>query len=177
MRLSGPLALNLDNSSLSSFLGEAVIMKKSRKVALVLLGVGAAVTLSGCEDSKQNVSSKRNQYANRADCVADWGDKDCPREAQRTSGGGFVYMGPHYFWSPGGGPMVVGSDGAARAASGTYLNQPGASANTVSRSSVGSVSGISSVSSSSIGRAAASSSTSVSRGGFGSTSSSMSSGG
>lgn len=158
-------------------------MKKSRKVALVLLGVGASVVLTGCEDSRQNVSSKRNQYANRADCVADWGDKDCPRDAQRSSNGGFFYMGPHYFWSPGGGPMVVGNDGTARAASGTYLNQPGASSSTSSRSSIGSVSGMSSVSSSSISRASsssgakASSSTSVSRGGFGSSSSSFSSGG
>lgn len=147
-------------------------MKKSRSVALVLLGLGAAVTLSGCEDSKQNVNAKRNQYANRADCVADWGDKDCPREGQRTSGGGFMYMGPHYFWS-GSTPMVVGSDGNARAASGTYLNQAGATAATASRSSIGSVSSVSSVSSSSISRAAPS----VSRSGFGSTSSSMSSGG
>lgn len=152
-------------------------MKKSRNVALVLLGVGASVVLAGC-DSKENVNSKRNQYANRADCVADWGDKDCPRDAQRSSNGGFFYMGPHYFWSPGGGPMVVGNDGTARAASGTYLNQPGASATTTSRSSIGSVSGVSSVSRAVASSGAkASSGTSVSRGGFGSSSSSFSSGG
>lgn len=151
-------------------------MKKSRSVALVLLGIGAAVTLTGCEKSQQDVNYKRNQYANRADCVADWGDKNCPTNSTSSgSGGGMFYMGPHYFWS-GGSPMVVGNDGTARAASGTYLNQPGATSSTLSRSSVGVTSGVAKVSSSSISRAGGSTS-SISRGGFGSTSSSMSSGG
>lgn len=61
--------------------------KSSRSITLVLIGVAA---LAGCSEDK------RDMYATREDCLADWGNKpeDCaPATPGRSSG---VYYGPSY---------------------------------------------------------------------------------
>jgi uncharacterized protein YgiB involved in biofilm formation len=67
------------------------LRKSSGRVTLVLIGVAA---LSGCSQDAQ----KRDVYASREDCLADWGNKpeDCtPATEERHRGGGFFY-GPWY---------------------------------------------------------------------------------
>ena len=64
-----------------------MVRKSSRSITLVLIGVAA---LAGCSEDK------RDLYATREDCLADWGNKpeDCaPATAGRTGG---VYYGPSY---------------------------------------------------------------------------------
>jgi uncharacterized protein YgiB involved in biofilm formation len=68
------------------------LRKSSGRVTLVLIGVAA---LAGCssEDDK-----RRDVYASREDCLADWGAKpeDCtPATESRHRGSGFFY-GPVY---------------------------------------------------------------------------------
>jgi hypothetical protein len=107
------------------------LRKSSSQVTLVLIGVAA---LSGCGQD-----SKRDLYASREDCLADWGNKpeDCtPSTESQHRNRGFFY-----------GPVYSGS----RSASSTW------------GSSSGSKSSSSSSSSRSLG-----SSGSSSRGGFGS---------
>lgn len=50
--------------------------KSSRSVSLVLISAAAVASLSGCS-SKNEV--RRDVYANKEDCLADWGNdpKDC----------------------------------------------------------------------------------------------------
>jgi len=63
-------------------------MRKSSRVTLVLIGLGA---LAGCGEEK-----RQDVYASREDCLADWGKKpeDCkPSTDPRHSGRGY-YMGP-----------------------------------------------------------------------------------
>jgi hypothetical protein len=63
-------------------------MRRSSKVTLVLIGLGA---LAGCGEEK-----RQDVYASREDCLADWGKKpeDCkPSTDPRHSGRGY-YMGP-----------------------------------------------------------------------------------
>ena len=66
-------------------------MKKSARVTLVLIGLTA---LAGCGEDDR----RRDVYASREDCLADWGNKpeDCtpatdPRHASRG-----YYSGPYY---------------------------------------------------------------------------------
>ena len=61
--------------------------KSSRSITLVLVGVAA---LAGCSEDK------RDMYATREDCLADWGNKpaDCAPATPGRSGG--VYYGPSY---------------------------------------------------------------------------------
>jgi len=113
-------------------------VKKSARVTLVLVGLA---TLAGCGEDDQ----RRDVYASREDCLADWGNKpeDCtPATEQRHAGRGFFY-GPYYGYHSGG------------------------SGSSWSRSS--------SSSSRSIGSTSSHSSSGVSRGGFGSSSRSSSS--
>ena len=77
------------------------LRKSSGRVTLVLIGVAA---LSGCGEQR------RDMYASREDCLADWGKtpEDC---APGSGGHGGVYYGPSYripWW---------GSSGVSRSAS------------------------------------------------------------
>ena len=66
-------------------------MKKSARVTLVLIGLTA---LAGCGEDDQ----RRDVYASREDCLADWGNKpeDCtPATDQRHASRGYYY-GPYY---------------------------------------------------------------------------------
>jgi uncharacterized protein YgiB involved in biofilm formation len=68
------------------------IRKSSGRVTLVLIGVSA---LAGCGKQEE---VRRDVYASREDCLADWGNKpqDCtPATEKRHQGGGFFY-GPIY---------------------------------------------------------------------------------
>lgn len=72
-------------------------MKKSARVTLVLIGLA---TLAGCGEDDQ----RRDVYASREDCLADWGNKpeDCtPATEARHAGRGFFY-GPYYGYHSGG---------------------------------------------------------------------------
>ena len=65
------------------------IRKSSSRVTLVLIGLAG---LAGCGDER------RDLYASREDCLADWGNKpeDCtPATEPRHAGRGYFY-GPHY---------------------------------------------------------------------------------
>ena len=65
------------------------LRKSSRTVTLVLIGVAA---MAGCSDEKRDV------YASKEDCLADWGNKteDCtPATDSKNANRGFYY-GPLY---------------------------------------------------------------------------------
>ena len=67
------------------------IRKSSRRVTLVLIGLSA---LTGCGED----DTRRDVYATREDCLADWGNKpaDCtPATGERHRGAGYFY-GPMY---------------------------------------------------------------------------------
>ena len=70
--------------------------KSSVRVTLVLVGVAA---LAGCQRQPE---SKRDVYASKEDCLADWGHKpeDCTPAVDRArhngGGGGMFFYGPLY---------------------------------------------------------------------------------
>src|SRR3954468_10959341 len=70
--------------------------KRSGRVTLVLLGAAA---LAACGD---NPDEKRDVYASKQDCVADWGDeKKCEAAPAATgSSTGRSHTGGGYFWGP-----------------------------------------------------------------------------
>ena len=66
--------------------------KSSSRVTLVLIGLASVA--AGC--NRVPPETKRDVYASREDCLADWGNKpeDCvPATPARTGG---VYYGPSY---------------------------------------------------------------------------------
>ena len=68
--------------------------KSSRQVTLVLLG---AATLVAC--SQDDPTLRRDVYASKDDCVADWGDEvKCEPSPVTSHGGfhGFYWYGPAY---------------------------------------------------------------------------------
>jgi uncharacterized protein YgiB involved in biofilm formation len=68
--------------------------KSSGRVTLVLVGLAAMA--AGCE---RTPAMKRDVYASREDCLADWGNKpeDCtPAQDRPRPGGGFFFYGPLY---------------------------------------------------------------------------------
>ena len=72
------------------------LRKSSGRVTLVLIGVAA---LAGCADDRRNV------YASREDCLADWGNNpaDCtPATDQRHASRGFYYGPMHSYRSSSG---------------------------------------------------------------------------
>ena len=72
------------------------IRKSSSQVTLVLIGAAAlGASLSGC--SQEEV--RRDVYASKADCLADWGNtpKDCEPAYDRPTGNGAV---THYYGRP-----------------------------------------------------------------------------
>jgi len=87
------------------------LRKSSGRVSLALVGVAA---LSACTHEGQ---TRRDVYASRADCLADWGNReqDCtPATEQRHHGFGYFYgpSYPYHFW--GGGPNWMGGSGQGR---------------------------------------------------------------
>ena len=99
-------------------------MKKSKFIPLLMLGT----LITACSDDNldtANVQVKQNTYATMADCQADWGPDDTacqpqPRPQTTQSHGSinpiFMYMGPRYYFdSSTSTPMMIGSNGVARA--------------------------------------------------------------
>lgn len=91
--------------------------KSSARVTLALIGVAA---LAGCDRADEQ---RRDVYATREDCLADWGNKpeDCkPATEPRHASHGFWY-GPFYgiphgyssssAWTPRSGARAIGSSG------------------------------------------------------------------
>jgi uncharacterized protein YgiB involved in biofilm formation len=73
------------------------LRKSSGRVTLVLIGVAA---LGGCGGD----DSRRDVYASREDCLADWGNRpqDCtPATEDKHRGRGYFY-GPAYTYHSGG---------------------------------------------------------------------------
>jgi hypothetical protein len=73
------------------------LRKSSARVTLVLAGLG---TLAGCGED----DTRRDVYASREDCLADWGNKpeDCtPATEPRHRSSGYFY-GPSYGYHSGG---------------------------------------------------------------------------
>ena len=77
--------------------------KSSTRVTLVL--IGAAAALSGCGSATDSDAVlRRNLYASKEDCVADWGDpKDCEQNTASPNGSraGRVWFGPSYSYGSG----------------------------------------------------------------------------
>lgn len=57
-------------------------VKRSSQVSLVLLGTLAAV---GCS------KTDTYQYADKQDCVKDWGETECEQKGETRRGGGFFF--------------------------------------------------------------------------------------
>ena len=91
------------------------IRKSSARVTLVLAGVAA---LAACG---RNEEQRRDVYASREDCLADWGNKpqDCTPATERRHAGGGYWYGPTYgvpygyssgsAWTPRSGARAIGS--------------------------------------------------------------------
>jgi hypothetical protein len=81
-------------------------------VVVSLFSVSSA--LSGCEDA--STDSRRNQYETKAECVADYSEREC--ETQTRSSGGFFFLGPIYGggWRNQGASAFAGGGGPGRAA-------------------------------------------------------------
>ena len=72
------------------------VRRSSGRVTLVLIGAAAlTATLAGC--AKEQV--RRDVYASKQDCLADWGNKpaDCEPAYDRPTGNGAV---THYYGRP-----------------------------------------------------------------------------
>jgi uncharacterized protein YgiB involved in biofilm formation len=95
------------------------LRKRSGRVTLVLIGMAALGGCGGGDDSRRDV------YASRDDCLADWGNKaqDCtPATEDRHRRSGYFY-GPAYTYHSGGsgsswtsrsGSRAIGSSGVSR---------------------------------------------------------------
>jgi uncharacterized protein YgiB involved in biofilm formation len=104
------------------------LRKSSGQVTLVLIGVAA---LAGCSEDGQ----RRDVYATREDCLADWGNKpqDCT-PATETRHRGFYY-GPYYGYSSGSGSSWNRSSSSSRSIG---SSGSGSSSSSVSRGGFGS---------------------------------------
>jgi uncharacterized protein YgiB involved in biofilm formation len=120
------------------------LRKSSGRMTLVLVGISV---LAACG---KNEEMRRDVYASKEDCLADWGNKpeDCtPSTEKRHQGGGF-FLGPLYAMSA----MNAMRGGSGSAWTANNAARPGSRA----------------IGSSSAGSPARSGGGSVSRGGFGS---------
>lgn len=72
------------------------VRKSSSHITLVLIGAAAlTATLGGCNSEE----TRRDVYANKADCLADWGNdpKDCEPAYDRHTGNPVI---THYYGRP-----------------------------------------------------------------------------
>jgi hypothetical protein len=155
-------------------------MKRSKLVPMVMLGT-LLVGCSGGDDSErvtlddaETVQVKQETYASMEDCLKDWNDSEnCKQEEIGTiddftgqayaaapgtqSHGGYVYVGPHYYFNHSTGiPMAIHTDGSVHAVSNSFVGRAGAV---------------------SVARATSVGSVSIARGGFGGSAHAMSAGG
>ena len=104
------------------------LRKSSSRVTLVLIGVAA---LGGC--GADDDDSRRDVYATREDCLADWGNRpqDCtPATDEKHRSHGYFY-GPMYTHRS----ATTGSNWTSRSSSGRSI---GSSSSGVSRGGFGS---------------------------------------
>ena len=105
-------------------------MRKSSRVTLVLIGLAA---LGGCGDEK-----KRDVYASREDCLADWGSKpeECtPSTDPKHRGTGYFY-GPLYV--PRSSGFLGWAGGSDSDSSGSSMRSRSSGSSSVSRGGFGS---------------------------------------
>ena len=108
------------------------LRKSSSRVTLVFIGVAA---LTGCGED----DARRDVYATREDCLADWGNKpsDCtPATDSRHASSGYFY-GPAYGYRSGG----SGSSWTSRSSSSRSIGSSsvsGGGSSSVSRGGFGS---------------------------------------
>lgn len=101
------------------------LRKSSSQVTLVLIGLAGLGGLSGC--SKEEV--RRDVYATKEDCLADWGNNPASceqaKDRPRTSSGGHYFYGAPY--SHLGSSSSVSSTGArsSRAVSTSTISRGG----------------------------------------------------
>ena len=105
--------------------------KSSAKVTLALIGVAA---LAGCNRAEEQ---RRDVYATREDCLADWGNKpeDCkpatePRHASHGFWYGPLYGIPHGYssgsaWTPRSGARSIGSSTSGSRSSSSSVSRGG----------------------------------------------------
>ena len=66
-------------------------------VTLSLITVGTALVVSSCQPQRQSSDeTRRNQYASKQECEADYSATECEPQT-RSGGGGFIYLGPSYY--------------------------------------------------------------------------------
>jgi uncharacterized protein YgiB involved in biofilm formation len=102
------------------------IRKSSSQVTLVLIGAAALGTaLTGC--SKEEI--RRDVYASKADCLADWGNtpQDCEPAYDRRTGDPTVthYYGRPYAYVPGSGGTFGNGTNSSRAISSSTVSRGG----------------------------------------------------
>lgn len=88
----------------------------SKVVVLSLASLGGALAVSACEP-EIDTSERRNQYQSKAECVADYSERECEQQT-RSGGGGFFFLGPIYTgnWRNRGAGAYAGGGGPGRAA-------------------------------------------------------------
>jgi hypothetical protein len=89
--------------------------KWSSSSVMVVSLFSASSALSGCDNPADEV--RRNQYETKAECVADYNERECETQA-RSGGGGFFFLGPLYSgnWRRQGNNAYAGGGGPGRAA-------------------------------------------------------------
>jgi hypothetical protein len=107
------------------------LRKSSSQVTLVLIGVAA---LSGCGDE----AGKRDLYASREDCLADWGNKpeDCTPSTENQHRSRGYFYGPAYSSSRS--SSSWGSSSGTRSSSGSSSSRSSSSSGSSSRGGFGS---------------------------------------
>ena len=74
--------------------------RSSRHISLVLIGSVAVTALAACSREENRGDVRRDVYASKESCLADWGNspKDCEpvRDRSGTHGGGTHYYGGSY---------------------------------------------------------------------------------
>jgi hypothetical protein len=111
------------------------IRKSSGSVTLVLIGLAG---LAGCGEDRRDV------YASREDCLADWGNKpeDCTPATQPSHTSRGYFYGPtytHRWWSSGGGaPRGAGSISSGHSSSSGHASGSSSSHGSTSRGGFGS---------------------------------------
>ncbi len=96
--------------------------KSSAKVTLVLIGATLGTTLTGCSQDEV----RRDVYASKEACLADWGNtpQDCTPAYDRRTGSPYIthYYGRPYSYS-GGDPAGIAH--SSRAISSTTVSRGG----------------------------------------------------
>ncbi|MBL0142602.1 MAG: hypothetical protein IPP91_11015 [Betaproteobacteria bacterium] len=99
------------------------LRKSSSRVTLVLIGLAG---LAGCGEDRRDV------YASREDCLADWGNKpeDCTPATQSQHSRNGYYYGPSYIHRSWGSSGGRGSGSLSSSRSGSSSHSSGSSGST-----------------------------------------------